>query len=173
MGSNPGSGRSPGVGNGNPLQCSCLENPMDRGTWWTTVHGQKESDTTERLTVPDTYAHTLVEGKLIIHTVVGDTTSVLLPLDTFSLTWPGVLRVSSVPTATTWTWHRCHKSWAKSYTGLNPLHTPATVLNVLKPPTLLPRRIQDFSSPHSGSIICWITTFRTRGSAVLSFAKSL
>ena len=34
----PGLGRSPGEGNGNPLQCSCLENPMDRGTWWATVH---------------------------------------------------------------------------------------------------------------------------------------
>ena len=35
----PGSGRSPGEGQGNPLQCSCLENPMDRGSWWATVHG--------------------------------------------------------------------------------------------------------------------------------------
>ena len=35
----PGSGRSPGEGNGNPLQCSCLENPMDRGAWWATVSG--------------------------------------------------------------------------------------------------------------------------------------
>ena len=34
----PGSGRSPGGGNSNPLQCSCLENPMDRGAWWATVH---------------------------------------------------------------------------------------------------------------------------------------
>ena len=33
------SGRSPGEGNGNPLQYSCLENSMDRGTWWATVHG--------------------------------------------------------------------------------------------------------------------------------------
>ena len=33
-----GSGRSPGGGHGNPLQCSCLENPMDRGAWWATVH---------------------------------------------------------------------------------------------------------------------------------------
>ena len=41
----PGSGRSPGGGNGNPLQCSCLENPMDRGAWWAAVHGCKESDT--------------------------------------------------------------------------------------------------------------------------------
>ena len=38
LGSIPGSGRSLGVGNGNPLQFSCLENPMDRGAWWTTVH---------------------------------------------------------------------------------------------------------------------------------------
>ena len=35
----PGSGRSPGEENGNPLQYSCLENPMDRGAWWATVHG--------------------------------------------------------------------------------------------------------------------------------------
>ena len=34
----PGSGRSPGEGNGNPLQYSCLENPMDRGAWWTSLH---------------------------------------------------------------------------------------------------------------------------------------
>ena len=39
LGSIPGSGRSPGEGNGNPLQCSCLENSMDRGAWWATVHG--------------------------------------------------------------------------------------------------------------------------------------
>ena len=39
----PGSGRSPGVGNGNPLQYSCLENSMDRGAWWATVHGAAKS----------------------------------------------------------------------------------------------------------------------------------
>ena len=38
-GSIPGSGRSPGAGNGNPLQYSCLENPMDRGAWQATVNG--------------------------------------------------------------------------------------------------------------------------------------
>ena len=42
-----GSGRSPGEGNGNPLQYSCLENFMDRGAWWVIVHGVTESDTTE------------------------------------------------------------------------------------------------------------------------------
>ena len=46
-GSIPGLGRSPGGGHGNPLQHSCLENPMDRGAWWVTVHGVTESDTTE------------------------------------------------------------------------------------------------------------------------------
>ena len=39
VGSIPGSGRSPGVGNGTPLQNSCLENSTDRGAWWATVHG--------------------------------------------------------------------------------------------------------------------------------------
>ena len=40
-----GSGRSPEGENGNPLQYSCLENPMDRGTWWSTVHGVAKSQT--------------------------------------------------------------------------------------------------------------------------------
>ena len=39
LGSIPGSGRSSGEGNGNPLQYSCLGNPMDRGAWWATVYG--------------------------------------------------------------------------------------------------------------------------------------
>ena len=42
-GSIPGSGRSPGEGNGNPFQYSCLENPMDRGAWQATVHGVAKS----------------------------------------------------------------------------------------------------------------------------------
>ena len=50
-GSIPGSGISPGEGNGNPLQDSCLENPVDGGTWQATYSpwGHKESDTTEQL----------------------------------------------------------------------------------------------------------------------------
>ena len=43
LGSILGSGRSPGEGNGNPLQYSCLENPMDRGAWWAIVHGVADS----------------------------------------------------------------------------------------------------------------------------------
>ena len=47
VGSVPGLGRSPGEGNRNPLQCSCLEIPTDRGAWRAIVHGvTKESDTT-------------------------------------------------------------------------------------------------------------------------------
>ena len=42
-GSIPGLGRSPGGGNGNPLQYSCLENPMDRGAWWAIAHGIAKS----------------------------------------------------------------------------------------------------------------------------------
>ena len=44
-GSIPGSGRSPGEGNGNPLQYSCLENPMEGGAWQATVHGVAKSQT--------------------------------------------------------------------------------------------------------------------------------
>ena len=44
-GSIPRSGRSPGEGNGNPLQYSCPENPLDGGTWWATVHGVAKSQT--------------------------------------------------------------------------------------------------------------------------------
>ena len=47
VGSLPGSGRFPGGGNGNPLQCTCLENPMDRGAWLAIVHrGSQELDMT-------------------------------------------------------------------------------------------------------------------------------
>ena len=45
LGSIPGSGRSPGEGRGNPLQYSCLGNPMDREAWWATVHGAAKSGT--------------------------------------------------------------------------------------------------------------------------------
>ena len=47
LGSTPGLGRSPGEGNGYPLQYSCLENPVDGRAWWVIVHGVAELDTTE------------------------------------------------------------------------------------------------------------------------------
>ena len=49
LGSIPGLGRSSGEGNGNPLQYSCLENPVDGGAWQATVHEVAESDMTEQL----------------------------------------------------------------------------------------------------------------------------
>ena len=45
LGSIPGLGRSPGQGNGNPLQCSCLENPLGRDAWWAAIHGVTRSRT--------------------------------------------------------------------------------------------------------------------------------
>ena len=48
-GSTPGSGRYPGRGNGNPLQNSCLKNPMDRGAWWATVYGVAKSQRTHKI----------------------------------------------------------------------------------------------------------------------------
>ena len=55
MGSIPGPGRSPGGGHGNPLQYSCLENPMDRGAWRATVHGVTQSHTRQKRL--STHAH--------------------------------------------------------------------------------------------------------------------
>ena len=52
MGSIPGLGRSSGIGNGTPLQYSCLENFMGRGFWQSTVHGAAESDIIEQLSIP-------------------------------------------------------------------------------------------------------------------------
>ena len=55
-GSIPGLGRSSGEGNGNPLQYSCLENPMDRGAWKATVHGVHFQDKPFSITVIQVYA---------------------------------------------------------------------------------------------------------------------
>ena len=71
-GLNPGSGRSPGGGNGNPLQYSCLRNPMDRGAWWATVHRVTESDTAEyRLYPPKIFSIAiLVIGRTNVETPI-------------------------------------------------------------------------------------------------------
>ena len=63
MGLIPGSGRSPGEGNGNPLQDSCLGNPMDGGAWWATVHGVTERRT--RLSTHTQVQEKAVEGEEI------------------------------------------------------------------------------------------------------------
>ena len=59
VGSILGSERSPGVGNGNPLQYSCLRNPMHRGACWATVHGVADSDTTK---CTHTHTHNVLSG---------------------------------------------------------------------------------------------------------------
>ena len=55
-----------GEGNGNPLQCSCLGNPMDRGAWWTTVHGVAELDMTEWLSTASQWRHCVVSLWVLI-----------------------------------------------------------------------------------------------------------
>ena len=68
----PESGRSPGEGNGNALQYSCLENSMDRGAWWVAVNrGCKKSDMTERLSLSLSLSHTIFKA---------DAEKTLLPL---------------------------------------------------------------------------------------------
>ena len=62
----PGSGRSPGEGNDNPLQYSCLENPMVRGAWRDTVHGvTKESDMTQGLRQQQYYGSSFVSHTIL------------------------------------------------------------------------------------------------------------
>ena len=62
-GSIPGLGRSPGEGHGNPLQYSCLENPMGRGAWQAMVHGVAESDMTKALSTEMRESSLLLKDK--------------------------------------------------------------------------------------------------------------
>ena len=59
-GTTPGLGKFPAVGNGNPLQYSCLEDSMDRGAWQTTVHGVAESDATQHLVCMGTFSYVIL-----------------------------------------------------------------------------------------------------------------
>ena len=110
-GSIPGSWRSPGEGNGNPLQCSCLENPMDSRAWWATVRGVWESDTTE-LACVHVHTHTHTTHTHMVFPVVmyrGETIkkAECQRIDVFKLwCWR---RLSRVP----WTARRSHQSILK------------------------------------------------------------
>ena len=67
VGSIPELGRSPGVGDGNPLQCSCLENPVDRGAWLATVHRVAKSQTRpKQLGTHGTYRPLLKEAEFLM-----------------------------------------------------------------------------------------------------------
>ena len=84
----PGTGRSPGGGNGNPLPYSCLENPTDRGSWQATVQRVAESDTTERLSM---HAHTHKYKGVAVRRQVGNCSlrqCNVTPNVTFGRTYP-------------------------------------------------------------------------------------
>ena len=69
VGSIPGCGKSPEGGHDNPLQYSCLENPMDRGAWWATVHGVAELDTTKQLSKCTTLYGDILGNELYLETL--------------------------------------------------------------------------------------------------------
>ena len=77
-----GLGRAPEVGHGNPLQYSCLENPMDRGAWWAMVHSVAQSQTLlKRLsTHACTHTHISTYVNIHIHIIYTDTHTQLLKL---------------------------------------------------------------------------------------------
>ena len=72
----PGLGRSLGEGNGNPLQYSCLENPMDGRAWWATVHGVAELDMTE-----DVHRHLMVQNAQSVSSVTQSCPTLCDPMD--------------------------------------------------------------------------------------------
>ena len=68
----PGSGRCPGVGNGNPFQYSCLENPMDRGVWWAIVHGVQRVGHDERLSTHTSFHRKMYTDNYEAHSTSED-----------------------------------------------------------------------------------------------------
>ena len=89
-GSIPGLRRSSGGGHDNPLQYSCLENPMDRGAWWATVQRVSESDTTEA----HMHTHTLQEHRILN---ILSTSRVESALDLPNTEYPGSICVTRGP----------------------------------------------------------------------------
>ena len=71
-----GQGRSPGAGNGNPLQCSCLGNPMDREAWWATVYERAKSWTQQSAALPLPVSY---------QTLACDVFSLVFPVSTFTV----------------------------------------------------------------------------------------
>ena len=71
LGSVLGLERSPGEGNGYPLQYSCLENPMDRGAWWVTVHGVTKSQTRPKNYLTHTFVHKYMDIFILYYTYLG------------------------------------------------------------------------------------------------------
>ena len=113
-GSYPGLGRSSGIGNGNPLQYSCLENSMDRGAWWATVHGIAKSQTWLR-----DWSHTQM-GECIVNN--GHTLTLIVPLIPQSpfLWWSGL--ESALITLTCSLLHElCLLKWAPPLDICHPL----------------------------------------------------
>ena len=111
----PGWGRSPGEGNGYPLQYSCLENPMDRGAWWATVHGVAGSDTTEAVYLAQVGHRQRRVGCTRGHSLRSHLQSSSRHLDEasfntmrspscLSVTWPAAISAGPVPIPS----HICH-----------------------------------------------------------------
>ena len=71
LGSIPGSGKSPGGGNGYALQYACLENPMDRRTWWATVHGITKESCDDLATKQPPFSHKKEGNPIICNNMVG------------------------------------------------------------------------------------------------------
>ena len=76
----PGSGRSPRIGNGNPLQYSCLENPMNRGAWRATVYGVAECECACTHARTHTHTHTTAIVSVLCHEAVNGTHLFVCPL---------------------------------------------------------------------------------------------
>ena len=101
MGLIPGLGRSSGIGNGKPLQYSCLENSLDRGAWWATVHGVTKNWT--QLSPYTLCSSFCVSGSGLGGIFLGSLWNVIKQTSSF-LQLPGILPLS-LPYKTPQTWH--------------------------------------------------------------------